>query len=107
MKNPPFLFGQNPSTLFQRIAEGDKTAVPECLDAHGNLVWAAAKKLTRSIAEAETAAQEIFLDLWNHAARFDSAKHDETEFVNLIVRRWLLKKLMKSSAVSTANSASA
>ena len=89
-------------TILQRIAEADKSAVEECLDKHGNLVWALAKKFTDSIEEAETATQEIFLDIWKCAKRFDSSKHEETDFIILIVCRWLFKRKMNLSLDSAA-----
>ncbi len=67
-------------TIFQRIAKSDKTAAEKCLKKHGKLVWALAKQFTNSNEDAETAAQEIFLDLWKYAERFDS-----TDCKNLIL----------------------
>ncbi len=99
--------GQTSPAIFKRIVETDKTAARECLEAHGNLVWALAKKLTRSTEEAETATLEIFLDIWKCAYRFDSTKHDETDFVILIARRWLIKRMAKSALlISAENSTS-
>ena len=79
-------------TVLQRIAEADKTAVKECLDEHGNLVWALAKKFTDSIEDAETATQEIFLDIWKYADRFDRAGLSEENFIFLIAYQRLTKK---------------
>ena len=89
--------GQKSATLFQRISNADKIAVRECLDRHGNLVWALAKQLTDSREEAETATLEIFLDLWKCAERFDSIDCEETDFIILVARRWLLKRMWKSA----------
>lgn len=92
--------GQKSRTMFQRIAEADATAVRECLDVHGKLVWALAKQFTSSTDKAETAAREIFLDLWKHAARFDSSAHNETDFIILIARRWLILRRMDAPRTS-------
>ncbi len=51
------------STILQRIAERDKTAVKDCIDTYGNFIWALARKLTRSREEAARATEEIFTDI--------------------------------------------
>lgn len=79
--------------ILKRVANADKTAVKNCIDAYGNLVWALAKKYTDSPEEAETAAQEIFLDIWKYAGRCDSTRFDEAAFVFLIAKRRLIKRL--------------
>ena len=55
------------STIFQRIADKDRTAVKDCIDAYGNFIWALAKNLTHSREEAEAATREIFIDIWRYS----------------------------------------
>ncbi len=95
---------QKPATILRRIAARDKTAVAECLNKHGSLIWALAKQFTASHEEAEAATQEIFLDLWKCAERFDSAKCEETDFIVLITRRWLIKRKLQLHLASRTNS---
>ena len=85
-----------PPAMFQRIADGDMSAVRECIDAYGNVILALAKKFTDSTEEAETATQEIFLDLWKYADCFAQAKMCEKTFIFLIARRRLSKGKEKS-----------
>lgn len=80
-------------TILQRIGKADKTAIKECISVYGNLIWGLARKHTDSLEEAETATQEIFLDIWRYAGRFDSTKFEETAFIFLIARRRLIKRL--------------
>ena len=67
--------------ILQRVADADKAAVESCIDAYGGLVWALAKKYTDSLEDAETATQEIFLDIWTHAGRCDASKTEERTFM--------------------------
>lgn len=83
--------------ILQRIAREDKTAVGDCLDTYGKLVWGLAKKYTRTREDAEDAVQEIFIDIWKYAARFDAAKSPEGAFITLIARRRLIDRLRKSN----------
>jgi RNA polymerase sigma-70 factor (ECF subfamily) len=79
-----------------RVAAGDQEAVQACLNRFGNLVWSLARRFTASQADAEDAVQEIFIDLWSSAARYDSGKASETTFVALLARRRLIDRLRKS-----------
>ena len=87
----------NPSVL-QRIAAGDSTAVRECIDRFGALVWSLARRLSRTAADAEDATQEIFLDIWRSAARFDASQGSEKVFIAMIARRRLIDRLRKTTA---------
>jgi RNA polymerase sigma-70 factor (ECF subfamily) len=55
--------------LLARVAAGEAEAVRECLARYGNLVWSLARRFEPT--EAEDAVQEVFLDLWKSAPRFD------------------------------------
>ena len=83
-------------TILQRIAWGDSSAVDECLEAYGNLVWGIALKCTNIRADAEDLAQEIFIDIWKNAALFDHTKSPECMFVRLIAKRRLIDSMRKS-----------
>ncbi len=84
--------------LLQRIASGDSAAVRECIDQYGALVWSIARRLSRTPADAEDATQEIFLDIWRSASRFDASQGSEKVFIAMIARRRLIDRLRKTSA---------
>ena len=63
-----------------------------CMDRFGGLVWSLARRVTRSTAEADDAVQEIFVDLWRSASRFDPSIANETTFVAMIARRRLIDR---------------
>jgi RNA polymerase sigma-70 factor (ECF subfamily) len=90
--------------ILQRIAEGDRNAVQDCLDKYGGLVWSIARKILRNSDEAEDAVQEIFVDIWKNAARFDESKASETTFVAMIARRRLIDKVRYSTRRISADS---
>lgn len=81
-----------PSGLLQRVAAGDPVAVRACLAEFGGLVWSLARRLSPSASDAEDAVQEIFLDLWKSAARFDPSAASEVTFVAMIARRRLIDR---------------
>jgi len=81
------------STLLERIAAGDPSAVKECMDVFGGLVWSLARRMSSSAADAEDATQEIFLEIWKSAGRYDPALGSEAVFVTTIARRRLIDRM--------------
>ena len=77
-------------TLLARVAAGDGTAVREVLARYANLVWSIARRFEPS--EAEDAVQEIFLDLWKSAGRYDATRGSEVTFIAMIARRRLIDR---------------
>ena len=80
-------------TILERIAAGDQAAVQECIDAYGDLIWSLARRFLRNDADAEDAVQDVFIDLWGSAGRFDRTVAAEIAFVSTIARRRLIDKL--------------
>ena len=78
-----------------RIARGESAAVNECIDGFGALVWSLARRLSPNRDDAEDAVQEIFMDVWKSAARFDPAQGSEKVFIATIARRRLIDRLRR------------
>ncbi|MDX2018215.1 MAG: sigma-70 family RNA polymerase sigma factor [Planctomycetota bacterium] len=87
--------GSNTDSLLRRIAGGDANAVRECIDRYGGLIWSLARRLLYSEAEAEDAVQDVFVELWQSAGRFDENIASETAFVAMIARRRLIDRRRK------------
>ena len=88
----------------KRIASGDKSAVQDCLNTYGGLVWSLARRMSPNPEEAEDAVQEIFIDVWKNAARFDETQASETTFVAMIARRRLIDRLRKTNRQPSVDS---
>ncbi len=77
-------------TILQRVAAGDAPAVRECLDRYGPLVWSIVRGQLSDTAMAEDLVQEVFIDVWKSAGRFDPSVASEATFVATIARRrWI------------------
>ncbi len=72
------------------VARGNPEAMAECLNRYGGLVWAMACRRCRSRADAEDVVQDIFLQLWKSAERFNAERSAEVTFVSMIARRRLI-----------------
>lgn len=86
-------------SILQRISAGDPSAVAACVDEYGDLVWRLASRyLDQAKADVEDAVQEVFLELWQHASRFDPQKGTEAAFVATLAHRRIIdyQRRMKS-----------
>ncbi|HEY2865901.1 MAG TPA: sigma-70 family RNA polymerase sigma factor [Pyrinomonadaceae bacterium] len=90
--------------ILNRIAQGDRDAATDCLDKYGGLVWSIARKLLRDQADAEDAVQEIFIDVWKNAARYDERQASETTFIAMIARRRVIDRIRRSNRRISADS---
>jgi len=83
-------------SLLQRVAAKDPSAVQECIDRYGGLVWSLARRFCGgNQADAEDAVQEVFISLWENADRFDESVASETTFIAMITRRRLIDRRRK------------
>lgn len=78
--------------ILPRLAAGETDAATRCMDRYGGLVWSLARRHTASPADAEDAVQDIFIDIWKSADRFDPSKAAESTFITMIARRRLIDR---------------
>ncbi|MGP1273051.1 MAG: RNA polymerase sigma factor [Phycisphaerales bacterium] len=83
--------------LLPKIAAGDPAATEECLDRYGGLVWSLARRMCPTREEAEDAVQEIFVEVWRTAGRYDASLASEPTFIAMIARRRLIDRRRKAS----------
>ena len=82
-------------TILQRIARGEQAAVQECLARYGGLVWSLAKRFLGNASEAEDAVQDIFVELWKKADRFNPLLSSESTYITMVTRRRLIDRRRK------------
>ena len=74
------------------------------MKAYGGLVWSIARKMLRNNDDAEDAVQEIFIDVWKNAERYDETQASETTFIAMIARRRIIDRIRYSSRRISADS---
>ena len=84
-------------SILPRIADGDRSAVPECISRYGGLIWTLARRRLASREDAEDVVQEVFVDLWRSADRFDPQVAEEITFVAMIARRRVIDRLRRGA----------
>ena len=91
-----FMIDDSDEPLLPRVAAGERLAVQRCIRRYGPIVWSIARRMSPTPADAEDAVQEIFLDVWRHAGRFDRSIGSEKVFVTVLARRTLIDRLRGS-----------
>lgn len=81
--------------VLPRVAAGEAGAVEEFMDRYSGLVWTLTRRMCADRHAAEDVVQDIFVDIWRHASRFDPSLGSEATFVATITRRRLIDALRK------------
>ncbi len=84
-------------SLLHKVAAGDAGAVKELTRRYAGLVYALARRMCLSHNEVEDAVQDIFIALWQSAARYNPTIAGEDTFVAMVARRRLIDRRRKSA----------
>jgi len=79
-------YSDDPVSLIQQIARGDREAFGRFYDHYAPLVFAFAVRLLRVRAEAEDLLQEVFLQAWRQAARYSRDRGSPEAWILTITR---------------------
>lgn len=81
--------------LMGRLAAGDAAALAEFYDRYAGLVNALALRILRDGADAEDVVQEVFLQAWRQAERFDVGRGSPEAWLCTMARSRALDRLRK------------
>lgn len=74
----------------------------ECVERFGGLVWSLCRRFCADHDEAEDAAQDVYIEIWKKAGRYDASLASELTFVAMIARRRLIDRgRRRSRAIPT------
>ena len=78
------------AVLLGRVSRGDEAAFGAVYDQVAGQVFGIARSVPRDPSQAEEVTQEVLLDVWRHAARYDTSRGTATAWVmtRLTGGRW-------------------
>jgi RNA polymerase sigma-70 factor, ECF subfamily len=86
--------------LLTRVARGDQAAFEAVYDVLAGPVYGLINKVVRDPAQSEEVSQEVLLEVWRTAARFDPAKGSATTWVMTIAHRRAVDRVRSASAAA-------
>ena len=84
--------------LLIRVGRGDEPAFTNLYDQLSARVFGLIKRVLRDPAQAEEVAQEVMVEVWRTAARFDRAKGSATSWVFTIAHRRAVDRVRSEQA---------
>lgn len=84
--------------LIRRLVAGDHEALGDLYDRCAGLVNALALRVLRDATEAEDVVQEVFVQVWRQAARFDPARGSPEAWLCTMARTRALDRLRRRAA---------
>jgi RNA polymerase sigma-70 factor, ECF subfamily len=93
--------GQDPANLLTLVARGDHAAFEKVYDQFAGPVYGLVRKVLRDPAQSEEVAQEVLLEVWRTASRFDSARGSASAWVMTMAHRRAIDRVRSENA-STA-----
>ncbi len=88
----------SPDDLLTRVAAGDQTAFSELYDALSGRVLGLVTRLLKDRAQSEEVTQEVFLEVWQQATRFDRARGTAASWVLTMAHRRAVDRVRASQA---------
>lgn len=90
----------SPEDLLRRTALGDERAFEALYDAFAARVFGLARRIVRNPSQAEEVAQEVFLEIWRRASRFDPARGSATSWVMTLTHARSVDRVRSAQASS-------
>lgn len=87
------------AALIRRIADGDQGALGELYDQYSGLLLALARRVLNDNSDAEEVLQEVFLQVWNQAGRYDRVRSSVSTWLVLITRSRAIDRLRSRQVV--------
>ncbi len=84
--------------LLGRVASGDQQAFAELYDRTASRVFGLVKRLLRDHAQSEEVTQEIFLEIWQTAPRYDPGKGGAMSWMLTMTHRRAIDRVRASQA---------
>lgn len=88
----------SPDDLLARVAGGDQAAFSDLYDALSGRVLGLVTRLLRDRAQSEEVTQEVFLEVWQQATRFDRSRGTAASWVLTMAHRRAVDRVRASQS---------
>lgn len=86
------------ASIFADVSRGDQAAFSELYDLTSDLVHGIARRIVRDPAMAEEVTQDVFLELWRLAPRYDASKGSVRTWVATLAHRRAVDRVRSEQA---------
>ncbi|WP_144760282.1 sigma-70 family RNA polymerase sigma factor [Curtobacterium sp. 9128] len=88
----------SPDSLLVRVAQGDQQAFSELYDELSGRVLGLITRLLKDRAQSEEVTQEVFLEVWQQAAKFDTNRGSASSWVLTMAHRRAVDRVRAAQA---------
>ena len=92
--------GQDLDALLDRVARGDQDAFEAVYDQLAGPVYGLIRKVVRDPAQSEEVTQEVLLEVWRSASRFDATRGSAATWVMTIAHRRAIDRVRSTTAAA-------
>src|SRR5262245_1501601 len=89
---------QDASALLRAVARGDEAAFARLYDLVAARVFGLVRRVLRDPAQSEEVTQEVLVEVWRTAARFDPARGSATSWIFTIAHRRAVDRVRSEQA---------
>lgn len=97
--------GPTDAMLLRQVLERRPEALADLYDRHAPTLLALARRILTGTSDAEEVLQEVFLHVWNHAARYDAGRSSVSTWLVLITRSRAIDRLRSRKVVERVHEA--